>query len=224
MVFKWLNLRFLWKFYIFNGPKETVLHIYRRGRAVQLSADIRWKNRSSIAEMKTHLLGFVCSKKSKFRSILKEIPTSYADRVELKVECGKVAKRSCFIFLKGSRNKSHIVGTCYTDKLVDLVNDFDFLKAHMNESNLMFSISDPKVFLENTKLFASEDKRGLQIRSVLADVFGIAGFVSGAISYFVFGEINQITMMAFVFGLASWIGSIIFTIGNRPNYILIQQE
>ena len=191
---------------------------------MQLSADIKWKDRSSTAEMKKHLVGFICSKKSKFRSILNEVPASYADRVELKVECGKVAKRSCFIFFKCSRNKSHIIGTCYTDRLVDLIDDFDFLKAHMNESNLMFSVSDPKVFLDNAKLFASENKTGLQLKSVLADIFGITGFVSGAISYFVFGEINQITMMAFIFGLVSWIGSIIFTIGNKPNYILIQQE
>lgn len=191
---------------------------------MQLSADVRWKDHSSTAEMKKHLIGFVCNKKLKIKKILEGVPASCAERVEVNVECGKIAERSYFVFLKCSRNRSRIIGTCSTNKLVDLIDDFDFLKTQMNKSNLMFSLSDPKVFLHEAKFFDSEDKRGLQIKSVLADVFGITSFISGAMSYLVFGEINQITLMAFILGLVFWMGSIIFTSGTRPNYILIQQE
>ena len=211
------------KSYISNNPNGSVLHIYRRESVVQLSADIKWKDRSSAIEMKKHLADFSCRKKSRLKRILR-IQKSQATRIELSLECGEVAKRSCFVFIKRSRNKSRIIGKCSTNNLVDMVDDFDFLKALMNKSNLKFSLSDPKIFLDNAKFLDDEDKQGLQIKNVLADVFGITGFVSGALSYLIFGEINQITVVAFILGLAFWIGSIVFTSKNHPNYILIQKE
>ena len=223
MVSKGYNLPILVKFYISINPNESVLHIYRRESVVQLSADIKWKDRSSAIEMKKHLVDFSCSKKSRLKRIL-EVQKSHAAKIELSLECGEVTNRTCFVFIKRSRNKSRIIGKCSTNKLVDMVDDFDFLKAQMNKSNLMFSLSDPKIFLDNAKFLDDEDKQGLQIKNVLADVFGITGFVSGALSYLIFGEINQITVAAFILGLAFWIGSIVFTSRNHPNYILIQKE
>ena len=190
---------------------------------MRLSADIKWTDYSSTSKMKKHLNPFACSKKSNLKQIFAR-GTPSSDQVEISVSCGKVAKRSFFVFLKYSRNKSRIIGTCSTNKLVDMIDDFSFLEEQMNRSNLTYTLSDPKVFLDNNKIFDNNDTRGLPIKTVLADFFGTIGFISGATFYIFFGEYNLISMTAFVFGVVFWMGAIIFGSLKRTKYVLIEQE
>ena len=190
---------------------------------MRLSADIQWSDYSSTSKMKKHLIGFACSEKLNFKRIFeRRVPSS--DQVEISVKCGKVANRSFFIFLKCSRNKSRIVGTCSTNKFVDIIDDFNFLERQMSRSNLTYTLSNPKIFLDNNKIFNNGDKRGLSIKTVLADIFGTMGFVSGATFYIIFGKFNLISLTGFVFSLIFWIGTITFGVLKRTEYVLIEQE
>ena len=191
---------------------------------MRLSADMKWMVGSSTTKMREHLVDYVCNEKSDFKGILEQATRPYSDQVEMRVKCGKVITRSYFVFLKCSRKKSRIIGTCSTNKLVDLIDDFDFLKEQMKKSNLTFNLSDPKVFLDNNELFNIEDKRGLSMKIVLPELLGTAGFVSGATSYLIFGEFNIFTVVAFILGFIFWVGASIFGSGNRPKYVLIEPE
>jgi hypothetical protein len=191
---------------------------------VRLSADIKWTGCSSIERMRNHLSDFTCCQKSNLKKIFKgQAPPAY-DRVEVSVKCGKVAGRSSFIFLRRPRNKSQIIGVCSTNQLVDLIDDFDFLKLLMDKSNLTFSVSDPKVTLDGNKFIEKTNRGFSNMKSVLADFLGMVGFISGATSYLLFGEANQITVIFFILGLIFWTGSVIIGRWNRPKYLLIEQE
>jgi hypothetical protein len=190
---------------------------------VRLSADIKWADYSTPSKMRKHLIRFACSEKSNIERIFaRRVPSS--DQVEISIKCGKVAKRSFFVFLKCPHNKSRIIGTCSTNKLVDMIDDFNFLEGQMSLSNLTYTLGDPKVFLDNNKIFNNNDKPGSSIKTVLADFFGTIGFISGATFYIIFGEYNLISMTAFVFGLIFWMGAIVFGSLRRTKYVLIEQE
>jgi hypothetical protein len=198
--------------------------MYRREMFVRLSADMKWIGYSSTARMRMHLGDFVCNKELVFERILKESTKHYQNRVEMCINCGKVAARSYFVFFRCSRKKSRIIGVCSTNKLVELIEDFNFLKKQMKKSNLGYSIGDPKVFLDNSAVFNTSDKQRLSLKGVIPELLGTIGFISGAISYFVFGEFNQITVTAFILGLFFWLGSVIFGSGNSKKYVYIEQE
>ena len=117
-----LESLFLWKFYIPIVTK-SVLRIYRRGRFVQISADMKGADYSSTEKVSAHLADFVCGKKSNFKRVFEGPNSPYSAQVKLCVKGGKVASRSCFVFLKCSRKKFRIIGACSTNKLVDLIND-----------------------------------------------------------------------------------------------------
>ncbi len=188
---------------------------------MQLSTDIKWTGYSSKEKTWEHIADFVCGEKSKFKRVFIESPLPHSDRVEMCVMGGKVTARSYFVFLKCSRKKSRIIGVCSTNKLVDLIEDFDFLKERISKSNQNFAVTEPKVFLNNSEILPS-DKRGLSIKSVLPEFLGTIGFFSGALSYLFFGEFNQITVGVFISALISWMGSIIFGSRNRKKYVLIE--
>lgn len=190
---------------------------------MRLSVDIKWTDCATTSKMRKHLIRFACSEKSSLKRIFgRGAPPS--DQVEISVKCGKVANRSVFVFLKCSRSKSRIIGTCSTNKLVDMVDDFNFLERHMSRSNLTYTLGDPKVFLEKSKICDNVDKRGLSKQIILADFFGATGFISGAMFFVIFGEFNLISMTAFVFGLIFWMGAIISGSFKQTRYILIEQE
>jgi hypothetical protein len=105
-----------------------------------------------------------------------------------------------------------------------LIDDFDFLKAQMKKSNLTFSLSDPKVFLDNSEYRKALGKSGASLKSILPELFGTIGFISGATSFVIFGGINQITVVAFTLGLLCWLGSIIFGSGNSTKYVFIEKD
>jgi hypothetical protein len=214
---------FLWKFYIPIAIK-SVLRIYRRERFVQLSADMKWTGYSSTKKAREHLVDLICGKKSNFKRVFEAQTSPYSAQVELCVKGGKVASRSCFVFLKYSRKKSKIIGACSTNKLIDLINDFDILKEHITKLNLNFRFSEPKIFLENNEVCNNMIGRRLSMKSVLPDFLGTIGFFSGASSYLIFGELNQITVAMFTLGLISWIGSAIFGSWNRQKFVFIEQE
>ena len=191
---------------------------------MRLSADIKWTDYTSRIGMRNYLYDFVCSKKSNQKGISIESTLPPYDKIEIIVKCGKIAERSCFVFLRCSRNKSRIVGTCSTNRLFDLVDDFDFLTDQMKRSNLSFDLSDPRVTLDSKK-FIEEGAGGfLQMDTFLADFFAIVGFILGAVSYLFFGEFNQITVLMFVLGFSFWIGSVVTGKWNRPKYVLIESE
>ncbi len=191
---------------------------------MRLSADIKWTDCASAARMRKHLIGFVCSEKSNLKRIFEGSTPPVFDRVELSVKCGKVAERSSFVFLRRAGNKSRIVGACSTNNLVDLIDDFDFLEEQMNKSNLTFTLGDPKIYLNNNKLIEEADRGFLPMKSVLADFFGIIGFISGATAYLLFGELNQITVVSFILGLIFFMASFVIGCWNRPKYVLIEKE
>lgn len=190
---------------------------------MRLSADIKWIDCSSTG-MREHLRKFVFSEKLNLNGIFKGSTPPSSDQVEVSVRCGKVAKRSSFVFLRGTRNKSQIIGTCSTNRIIDLIDDFDFLKEQMKKSSLTFALSDPKISLDRNKLVKKADKGFFQKISVLADLFGIVGFISGAIAYLLFGEFNQITLFSLVLGLGFCLGSAVIVCLNHPKYVLIEQE
>ena len=189
---------------------------------MRLRADIKWTDCSSTVRLRKHLVSFNCAKKSNLKRIFKGAAPPASDQVELSVKCGRVAERSYFVFLRRSRNKSRIMGSCSTNRLFDLIDDFDFLKEHMIKSNIEFILSDPKVTLDGNKLF-QEGKREPQMKTVLADLFGIIGVVSGAAAIF-FGEFNQITIIVLILGLIFWVGSVVAGNWKRPRYVLIDQK
>jgi hypothetical protein len=203
---------------------KSVLRIYRREKFVRLSADIKWIDYSSTAQMRKHLVAFVCNEKPNFKKNLEGTNLSSLSRVEIKIKCGKVANRSSFAFLRCPKNKSRIIGVCSTNKLVDLIEDFDFLREQMNKSNITFTLGEPKIFIDNNELFVNVDKTRLRTKSILADFLGTFGFISGAISYLILGEFSQITLIAFIMGMIFWLASIIFGSGNKTKYVLIEQE
>jgi hypothetical protein len=189
---------------------------------VRLSADVKWAGYSST--MRKQLVDFVCNERSNFKSVAEEITRPYSNQVEMHVRGGKVTARSFFMLIKCSRKKSRIIGACSTNKLVDLIEDFDFLKEQMKKSNLNFTLSDPKVFLDNNDQLNAVGKRGLSLKSILPELLGTIGFVSGATSYLIFGGFNQITVVAFILGLICWLGSIILGSSNPIKYVFIDQE
>ncbi len=190
---------------------------------MRLVADIKWNGCPSISILRTQLVSFLCGDKSILKSIFKEsaLPASY--QVELSVKCGRVTERSYFVFLRRSRNKSHIIGACATNRLVDLIDDFDFLKEQIAKSNLSYRFTDPKVILDEDKFIKQTDGRFFRMKSVLADFFGIVGFASGT-AYLFFGELNQITISLFILGLFFWIGSVVVGERSRPKYVLIESD
>ena len=190
---------------------------------MRLMTDIKWKGCSSIKELRKKLASFVCDEKSTLKRVFRESASPAFGQVELSVKCGKVAKRSCFVFLKRSRKKSHIIGACSTNRLVDLVDDFDFLKEQIVNSNFVSSISYPKVILDGDKLIKAFDRGLFRMKSVLADFFGIIGFASGT-AYLFFGELNQITISMFILGLFFWIGSVVVGERSRSKYVLIESD
>jgi hypothetical protein len=184
---------------------------------VRLSADVKWTGCSSAERIRDHLSDFECSQKSNLKKIFEGQTPPSPSKVELSVKCGIVARRSSFVFLRRAKNKSRIIGVCSTNQLVDLIDDFDFLRNLIGKSNLKLSISDPKVTLGDKKLIVN-------MKGLLADFFGIVGFISGATSYILFGEVNQITVISFILGIVFWTGSVVIGRWNRPKYLLIEQE
>lgn len=191
---------------------------------MQLLADIKWTDRSSSKRMRKHLSDFVCSKKSNVHRIFKDSTPPSSDQIEVSVRCGKVAKRSSFILLRGSRNKSKIIGACSTNHLLDLIDDFDFLREHMNKSNLMFTLGDPKITLEDDKFFEKVNKGFLQMKVFLADFLGIIAFIVGASGYLIFGENTQFAIISLILGLFFCVGSVLIGFWRQPKYILIEEE
>jgi hypothetical protein len=187
---------------------------------MQLSADIKWIGYSSATKMRNHLIRFACSEKSNFSRISKSVIPS--PQVEISVQCGKVAKRSSFVFLRHSRNKSQIIGKCSTNRLIDLINDFDFLEKQMNKSGLDFTLSDPKVF-GCSELFANLKKRNSRKKVVLEEILGTSGFVAGGLA-FIFAGTNLISFLAVISGLIVLLLSITLSSQNRKKYVLIQHE
>jgi hypothetical protein len=191
---------------------------------MRLSADMKWTGCSSTARMKGRLFNFVCIENSNFEKIFEDTALQDSGRVEMCVNGGKITSRSYFVFLRRSRKKSRIVGACSTNRLADLIEDFDFLKKQMKRINLTFTLSDPRIFLDDSELLDNVNERRISMKSVLPEFLGTMGFVSGATSYLVFGQFNQITAVSFILGMVFWIGSIFFGNGNRRKYVLIDQE
>ena len=191
---------------------------------VRLSADMKWIDYSSTWKTREHLVSVVCNEKSNFKDIAEEVARPYSNQVEMCVKGGKVTARSCFVLIKCSRKKSRIIGTCSTNKLVDLIEDFDFLKEQMKKANLTFAFSDPTVFLESNEHVKTVSKRGSSVKSFLPELLGTTGFVSGATSYVIFGGVNPITVISFTLGLLCWLGSIIFGGSNSKKYVFIEQD
>jgi len=174
--------------------------------------------------MRQDLSDYVCSEKSTLARVFKGLTPPSSDEVEAIVKCGKVAQRSSFVFLRGSRNKSQVIGTCSTNRLVNLIDDFDFLKEQMKKSNLTFAMSDPRVTFDNNNHVEKSDRGFLHTVRVLADLFGIIGFVSGALACLLFGELNQITLISLVLGLTFCLGSVVVGCFDQPKYVLIERE
>lgn len=189
---------------------------------MRLCADMKWSDCSSKVRMRKHLANFVCARKSNLRRIFEGKALPAFNHVELSIKCGKVAERSYFVFLKRSRNKSRIMGVCSTNRLFDLIDDFDFLREQMNASNIEFILDDPKVTLDGNKLLEEANKKP-QIKTVLAELLGMIGVVSGATAIFS-GEFNQIKVLTLILGLIFWVGSVVAGNWKRPKYVLVDQN
>ena len=204
--------------------KRCSTYLQKGGEGIQLSADIKWKNVNSSIKMKSHLSSFSFNKKWNFKRIFKNsAPPSFA-KTEISIKCGKKKNRSSFIFLKNSSNSSQIIGCCNTNRLIHLIEDFDFLKEQMNQSNSFFELSDARIKLDNKKLIDASKKGFFSRNSVLFDLFGTIGFIPAASIYLLFGEFTIVTLIPFIVGLIFWIGSVIVGCWNNPKYVLIDNK
>lgn len=191
---------------------------------MQLSADIKWIDCTSAKKMSKHLKRFSCKKKSNLNRVFKESTQPSIEKTEASYLCGEVKNRSAFIFLKDSEDTSKIIGTCSTNRLVHLIDDFDFLKNKMNESNLNFELSDAKIKLDDNKLIENCDNKIFNVKNTLADLFGMIGFIPAAAIYLLFGEFTLITIIPFIVGLIFWVGSVVIGCWSQPKYVLIEKE
>jgi len=191
---------------------------------VQLSADIKWIDCTSAKKMSKHLKRFSCNKKSNLNRVFSGSTQPSSEKTEASYQCGEVTKRSSFIFLKESADTSKIVGSCCTNRLVHLIDDFDFLKNQMSESNLNFALSDAKIKLDDNKLIENCDNKIFNVKNTLADLFGMIGFIPAAAIYLLFGEFTLVTIIPFIVGLIFWVGSVVIGCWSQPKYVLIEKE
>ena len=171
---------------------------------MQLSADIKWTDCTSAKEMSKHLRRFACSKKSNLNRVFRGSIQPSIDQTQASIQCGEATDRSSFIFLRGPRDTSKIIGICRTNRLIHLIDDFDFLKNQMNESNVNFSLSDARIKLDDNKLIEKCDNKIFNVKNTLADVFAMIGFIPTAAIYLLFGEFTFITIIPFILGLIFW--------------------
>jgi hypothetical protein len=204
--------------------KRCSTYLQKGGEGIQLSADIKWKDSKSAKKMEHHLNPFICSKKWNLKRVFKDSASPSIDKTEISVKCGKKKNRSSFIFLRNSENTYQIVGSCCTNRLIHLIDDFDFLKEEMNKSNLYFELSDARIKLDDNKLIEDNNKGFFSKRSVLVDLFGMIGFIPAASIYLLFGEFNSVTVIPFIVGLIFWVGSVVIGCWTHPKYVLIENE
>ncbi|MCW3997203.1 MAG: hypothetical protein NWF10_01365 [Candidatus Bathyarchaeota archaeon] len=174
--------------------------------------------------MANHLSRFTCNKKTNLRRVLKNFTPPLIAQTKLSIKCGKTKNRSNFIFLKQTENSYKIVGSCRTNHLIHLIDDFDFLKEQMNTSKLAFELSDARIKLDDKKLIEDKQKGFFSRYSILADLFGMIGFIPAASIYLLFGEFNLVTLIPFIVGLIFWVGSIIVGCWSHPRYVLIEKD
>ena len=191
---------------------------------MQLSADIKWTDCTSAKEMSKHLRRFACSKKSNLNRVFRGSIQPSIDQTQASIQCGEATDRSSFIFLRGPRDTSKIIGVCRTNRLVHLIDDFDFLKNQMNESNVNFSLSDARIKLDDNKLIEKRDNKIFNVKNTLADVFAMIGFIPTAAIYLLFGEFTFITIIPFIVGLIFWVGSVVIGCWSQPKYVIIEKE
>jgi hypothetical protein len=191
---------------------------------IQLSADIKWKDSKSVEKMGNHLSRFTCNKKANLKKVFKNSTPPSMAQTELSIKCGKTKNRSNFIFLKHTKNANQIVGSCRTNHLIHLIDDFDFLKEQMNKSNLNFELSDARIKLDDKKLIEDKHKGFFGRYSILADLFGMIGFIPAASIYLLFGEFTLVTLIPFIVGLIFWVGSVVIGCWSHPKYVLIEKD
>lgn len=201
---------------------STYLH-YRGEKVFQLSADIKWKDSKSLQKMENYLHSFKCNKKSNLKRVFKD-SSPPLEQIKLSIKCGKKKNRSSFIFLKNTKITTKIVGSCRTNLLIHLIDDFDYLKEQMSKSDLAFELSDAKIKLDNNKLIENKNKGFLSKKSILVDLFGTIGFIPAASIYLLFGEFTLVTLIPFILGLIFWVGSVVIGCWTHPKYVLIENE
>ena len=199
-------------------------YLQKGGEGIQLSADIKWKDSKSAQKMGNHLSCFTCSKKWNLKRVFKDSNPPSQDQTELSIKCGKRKNRSSFVFLRNSQNTSQIVGSCRTNRLIHLIDDFDFLKEQMKKSKLNFELDDARIKLDDNKLIDDSDKGFFDKRSVLIDLFGMIGFIPAASIYLLFGEFTLVTLIPFIVGLVFWVGSVVIGCWSHPKYVLIEKD
>ena len=167
---------------------------------------------------------FSYNKKLNLKRVCKDSTLPSADQIELSIKCGKKKNRSSFIFLKNSKNSHKILGSCRTNRLTHLIDDFNFLKDQIKKAEDEFELSDTRISLDDNKLIEDGNKRYFGRKSFLVDLFGIIGFIPAAAIYLLFGEFTIVTVIPFIVGLIFWIGSIVIGCWTHPKYMLIEKE
>ena len=174
--------------------------------------------------MRTHLNYYSCNKKWNLKGIFKNSISPSYEKIDISIKCGKKKNRSSFIFLNNSDNSSQIIGRCKTNRLIHLIEDFDFLKEQMNQLENNFELSDARIKLDDNKLIEASQKGFLTRNSVLFDLFGTIGFIPAASIYLLFGEFTFVTLIPFIVGLFFWVGSVVVGCWTHPKYILLDNE
>jgi hypothetical protein len=202
--------------------KRCSTYLQKGGEGIQLSADIKWKNANSAIRMRTHLTYYSCNKKWNLKRVFKNsIPPAH-EKTDISIKCGKRKNRSSFIFLKNSDNSSQIIGCCKTNRLIHLIEDFDFLKEQMNKLKNSFELSDARIKLDDNKLIEASQRGFLSRNSLLFDLFGTIGFIPAASIYLLFGEFTFVTLIPFIVGLIFWVGSVVVGCWTHPKYVLLE--
>ena len=191
---------------------------------MQLSADIKCTDCTSAKKMSKHLRRFACNKNSNLNKVFGETTQPSINQTQASIQCGEITNPSSFIFLRDKKDTSKIIGVCTTNRLVHLIDDFDFLKNQMNESNVNFSLSDAIIKLNDNKLVENCDNKIFNAKNTLADLFAMIGFIPTAAIYLLFGEFTLITIIPFIVGLIFWVGSVVIGCWSQPKYVLIEKE
>jgi hypothetical protein len=204
--------------------KRCSTYLQKGGEGFQLSADIKWKDSISVQKMGSHLNQYTCGKKWNLKRVFKDSTLPSQNQTELSIKCGKRKNRSSFIFLRNSESTSQIVGSCKTNRLIHLIDDFDFLKEQMKTSKLDYKLSDARIKLDDDKLIDNSKQGFFSRRSVLVDLFGMIGFIPAASIYLLFGEFTLVTLIPFIVGLIFWVGSVVIGCWSHPKYVLIEKD
>lgn len=98
-------------------------------------------------------------------------------KTEFSIKCGTSPKGSNFVFLKGAGNTSQIVGGRPTHRLEYLLEDFQYLKEQMKNSDVRFELDKTRIEINDERLVEKSLGSYLIKRSSLVSLLSMTGAI-----------------------------------------------